>query len=255
MRILLYILFFTASFSISAQVQDTTAVVSPQEIIYDLDTTKEVRKFNKERLREFALQDDFNYTELEETDTWWTQFKKWFGQLWNKLYEWLFGTGAVATGFLSFFLLAIPYIIVIAIVCLLIYLFMKVNPKDMLLEKQQASQVIITEDEDIIHNQDIQELIKQALEKNNHRLAIRYYYLSVLKKMSDQELIVWESQKTNTDYTKELTDSAIKQQFQNITRLYDFIWYGSFEVDEKSFHTAEQKFKSLTNRITSHFAQ
>ncbi|WP_299443972.1 DUF4129 domain-containing protein [uncultured Aquimarina sp.] len=250
MKILLYFLLLTVSFSVSAKIQDSTTVVASQEILYDLDSAKEVRKFSADKIEELRNDDDFNYTEYEEPDNIWTQFKKWLGQLWSRFFQWVFGVGEV-TGFWAVILTLLPYLIIIGVLFLLGWLFMKVNPRDMLFEKQEVPQVILTEDEDIIQNQDIQQLIELALRENNYRLAIRYYYLSVLKKLSDSELIDWESQKTNTDYIKELTDDSLKNKFQNITRLYDFIWYGSFEVDEKSFHKAQQKFKSITNSISS----
>ncbi len=234
----------------SSKVQDSTTVSEPQEIIYDLDATKEIKKFNSDKIQELSNNDDFNYTEYEEPDNIWTKFKKWLGQLWSRFTQWLFGVGEV-TGFWAILLRLLPYLIIVGVLFLLGWLFMRVNPRDMLFEKQEAPQIILTEDEDIIQNKDIQQLIALALKEDNYRLAIRYYYLSVLKKLSDTELINWESQKTNTDYLKELKDDSLKSKFQNITRLYDFIWYGSFEVDEKSFHQVQQKFKSITNSIPS----
>jgi len=244
----LYFLLLTISFSVSARIQDSITAAQSQEVLYDLDSAKDLRKFSTDKIQELRNDDDFNYTEYEQPDNIWTKFKKWLGQLWSRLIQWIFGVGEV-TGFLAILLKLLPYLIIIGVLVLLGWLFMKVNPRDMLFEKQEAPQIILTEDEDIIQNQDIQQLIELALRENNYRLAIRYYYLSVLKKLSDSELINWESQKTNTDYITELADDSLKNKFQNITRLYDFIWYGSFEVDETSFHKAQQKFTSITNHI------
>jgi len=243
-----YYILLILSFSLYAQVQDTIPVKAPQEIVYDLTSEKDLKEFDAQRIQEFKTQDSFNYTLLEENENFWTRFKKWLGQLWSKFYEWVFGIDEV-TGAFAVLLRLIPYLIIISVLFFLGWLFMKVSPSNMLLEKQQLPQVILNKDEDIMKNQDIRQLIEQALKENNYRLAIRYYYLLTLKKLSDNDLIVWESQKTNTDYTKEITDDAIKKQFQNITRLYDFIWYGSFEVNERSFYQAQQKFESLTNSI------
>ncbi|MDH7447069.1 DUF4129 domain-containing protein [Aquimarina sp. 2201CG14-23] len=248
MKTALLSLLLLLSFSVSAETQDTIDVAETKEIVYDLDSSKEVRKFSSDKIQELRDDSDFDYTEYQEPDNIWTQFKKWVSQLWSKFIRWLFGVEKI-TGFWGVILQILPYLIVIGVLFLLGWLFMKVNPRDILLEKQEAPQVVLTEDEDIIQNQDIQQLIELALKENNYRLAIRYYYLSVLKKLSDTELINWEAQKTNTDYLKELTDDSLKNKFRNITRLYDFIWYGSFEVDEKSFHQAQQKFKSITNSI------
>jgi len=158
-------------------------------------------------------------------------------------------SGGEINGFWSVVLQILPYLLVIAVLALLGWLFLKVNPSDMLMEKQDPPQIALTEDEDIIQNQDIQHLIQQALLNNNYRLAIRYYYLLVLKKLSDKEFINWEPQKTNTDYSRELKDNALNSRFKIITRLYDYIWYGNFEVNELSFRKAEKEFQQLINQI------
>ncbi len=243
-----FLLFFLVSFSVSAQVQDSISINEPKEILYDYDSSQKIVKFDSEKIREYKEDSDFSYVEVEQTDSTWIQLKNWLSQIFSDFFKWLFGVNEFSSFWKVFFTL-IPYILIIAALFLLGWLFMRVNPKDILLEKQQASQVLLTEDEDIIQNQDIGQLIHKALQNENYRLAIRYYYLHTLKRLSDTEHIEWESQKTNTDYIKELADDSLKKQFRNITRLYDFIWYGNFEVDEKSFLTAEQKFKSLTNRL------
>ncbi|MHA7057747.1 DUF4129 domain-containing protein [Aquimarina sp. M1] len=236
--------------AVSATVQDSTSLNESKQIVYDLDTTKKVKQFSLDQIQELRNDDDFDYAEYKEPDNIWTQFKRWLGQLWSQFIQWLFGVGEV-TGFWAVLLKLLPYLIVIGVLFLLGWLFMKVNPREILFDKQETPQVILTEDEDIIQNQDIHQLIELATKENNYRLAIRYYYLSVLKSLSDNELILWESQKTNTDYLKELTDDSLKKKFQNITRLYDFIWYGSFEINQASFRQAEQKFTSITNTIRS----
>lgn len=234
--------------SISAMVQDSSSTSTNQELVYDLDSQQKAPQFDDKKIVEFRKQEDFNYTEYQEPDNWWVQLKKWGNQLWHKFISWLFGTEEI-TGFWATLLRLLPYLLVIGVLFLLGWLFMKVNPAEMLLEKELAPQVELTEDEDIIQNQDIQQLIDQALQYKNYRLAIRYYYLSVLKKLSDSELIHWESQKTNTDYITELGDDTIQDRFKSITKLYDFIWYGNFEVNEKSYLKAEKEFTSITHLI------
>jgi len=246
LKIIYYLLFFIV-FPCWIPAQDSIPVSKSQEIIYDLDSPKEITYFDKDKIQEYRSQDDFNYTDYEETDTWWTRFKKWVNQLLQRFFEWL--SGGKINSFWGMVFQILPYIVVIGVLILLGWLFLKVNPKEMLFEKQDPAQAILTEDEDIIQNQDIQQLINQALQNKNYRLAIRYYYLSILKKLSDAEMIQWEAQKTNTDYTKELADTSLLKQFKAITKLYDYIWYGSFEVNESSYVQAEREFKSIGNQI------
>jgi hypothetical protein len=248
LKILCYVLLFTPLF-LSARVQDSTAISNPRELVYDLDSHQKAPQFDDQKIEEYKTQDDFDYTEYQEPDNWWAQFKNWVTQHWNKIIKSIFGATVIAGGFWGILFQTLMYLLVIGVLFLLGWLFMKVNPASILLEKQLAPQIELTEDEDIIQNQDIQQLIDQALQHKNYRLAIRYYYLFVLKKLSDAELIEWEAQKTNTDYSKELTDDTVQYQFKAITRLYDFIWYGNFEVNETLYQKAEKEFKSITHLI------
>jgi len=80
-------------------------------------------------------------------------------------------------------------------------------------------------------------------------LAIRFYYLNIIKQLEDNELIIWEQQKTNEDYIQEISKENIKASFKDLTRLYDFVWYGNFEIDESKFVKVAANFEATTNLI------
>jgi len=82
-------------------------------------------------------------------------------------------------------------------------------------------------------------------------LAIRYFYLKILKQLTEIELIKWEIQKTNEDYIKELSEKRIKEKFKSITRLYDFVWYGNFKINESQFSLVKLDFNSLEKEINN----
>jgi hypothetical protein len=50
-----------------------------------------------------------------------------------------------------------------------------------------------------LHLIDFEKLIQETLKKGESRLAIRYYYLWLLKKMTEKNVIVWDLEKTNSD--------------------------------------------------------
>ncbi|MGJ8732140.1 MAG: DUF4129 domain-containing protein, partial [Cellulophaga sp.] len=144
----------------------------------------------------------------------------------------------------------IPYILGAFLIFTLIMLFLKTNMRGINLAKKNLSNVTLSEEEHIIKNEDIQQLIKNALEDKNYRLAVRYYYLYILKIMSEKELIDWQLQKTNDDYQKELSQSKYATPFVTITRLYDYVWYGDFTIDESKYNKAAEEFIKLQNSIT-----
>ncbi len=224
--------------------------VSNQELQYDLDTNLTPPNFDIQKLEDFKTDEDFNYVETPQTENWWTRLKKWVNQLWRDFIKSLFGVDEIG-GFLGVIIGFLPYLILVGVLALIVWLFMKVSPKELLMEKHSIPEVILTEEEDIIQNQDIDTLISKAIQQANYRLAIRYYYLKVLKSLTDQELIHWEAQKTNHEYYDEIPNQQLKTQFTTITNLYDFIWYGSFDIDQTIYLKAEKEFKVIHHLIHS----
>jgi len=134
---------------------------------------------------------------------------------------------------------------------LLIKFFLKVNSNSIVSNASNNPVVSITEDEALIKHKDLLKLIKQAIDQKNYRLAIRFYYLNIIKQLEENELITWEQQKTNEDYIQEISKENIKSSFKDLTRLYDFVWYGNFEIDETKFVKVAANFEATTNLINS----
>lgn len=203
---------------------------------------------DKEQIKEYQNDSDFDYTEAIEEDNWWTNFKRWLNDVWSSFIRWIFG-GDEVSGTASFFIEIIPYLIVAFLVGLLIWAFLKMDSGQLTFETKQTAQAFLSDDEELIKRDDIQTLIDKAIAEGNYRLAIRFYYLLALQKMSGKELIKWQVQKTNHEYIYEVTDPTLRKQFRHVTDLYDYIWYGNFEVDETSFQKAQSSFVTLTRQL------
>ncbi len=220
------------------------------QVQYD-NSELQLQQISDDDLQTYREDPKFDY-ELEKVElTWWDNFKTWLGNLVSRFFEWLFGTEKAGT-YLSFFFQILPYILLGILLFLLIKFFLNVNSRSLLYSKDNESVVSLSEEEHIIKNEDINELIQKAIKDKNYRLAIRYYYLLILKQMSEKELINWELQKTNDDYINELEKEAIRAPFSHITRLYDFIWYGDFPIDETNYVKAENKFSALRKTLDIH---
>ncbi|MBT8308430.1 MAG: DUF4129 domain-containing protein [Maribacter sp.] len=193
----------------------------------------------------------FDYEIVEAELTWWENFKTWLGNLLLQFFEWLFGVEK-ATGYLSIFFRLIPYILIGILLFLFIKFFLKVNSSALLHTKENEAVATLSEEEHIIKHEDINELIQNALKEKNYRLAIRYYYLLILRQMSEKGLIDWEIQKTNDDYSNELKKKSLKVPFGHITRLYDYIWYGDFPISETNYRRAENTFATLKEILENH---
>ncbi|MEM1260233.1 MAG: DUF4129 domain-containing protein [Bacteroidota bacterium] len=201
-------------------------------------------------LAPFKADDKFNY-QIEKTDnSWWEGVKNWFYNILRRFFEWLFGVDA-APSYIAAFLRYIPYVLLGLLLFLLIRFFIKANTKNILFAKNNEGMVLLSEEERLMKTEDIQGLIKQALDNRNYRLAIRYYYLYLLQLLSERELINWELQKTNEDYIQELSQSKLRPLFQKVTLLYDHIWYGEFVIDSEGYDKAKINFDQLRNSIAT----
>ncbi|HCV82039.1 MAG TPA: DUF4129 domain-containing protein, partial [Zunongwangia profunda] len=61
--------------------------------------------------------------------------------------------------------------------------------------------------------------------------------------------IEFEAQKTNNDYISEITNEQLNRLFRKGTRVYNFIWYGDFQVSKEDFLLAEKGFSELNSTI------
>ncbi len=239
-----YILFF---FFYGLSVFSITAQQDPTTVKYDT-TPIEVKKITDKVLQEYRNDPKFDYEITTSEIGWWEGFKTWLGNLLQRFFEWLFGVEEAA-GMLSDFFQLIPYILLALLIFVLIRFFLNVNSRALMHSRANDALVSLSEEEHIIKNEDIQQLIQKALIDKNYRLAIRYYYLHILKLMSDKEIIRWEMQKTNDDYLNEIKKNELKRPFTKITHLYDYIWYGNFDIDESKYRMAETTFSQLQKTL------
>jgi len=236
------LLFLLMSVSVFAQVDSLTVKSDKSSIVK--------KKFESNTFDKYKTDKDFNYQEENVTKepSLFERVFNWVGRQLLRMLEWIFGV-KYAKGILGTILTALPYVIAGLVLFLLLKFFLKVNSNSIVSTSKNKAVVSITEEEELIKNKDILKLIEQAIHQKNYRLAVRYYYLNILKQLANKELIVWEQQKTNEDYIKEITVQNIQNSFSNLTRLYDFIWYGNFSINEHEFGGVESDFIKINNLI------
>ena len=100
-----------------------------------------------------------------------------------------------------------------------------------------------------IENADILTLIKNAENANDFRLAIRYYYLLVLKTLSLKNHIKFEDDKTNNEYLNEVSNLSFSKDFAYTSYLYNYIWYGEFPLNIDKYNKAKRNFSSLLKQV------
>ena len=211
----------------------------------------EIQEIDESHLESYKNDKAFNYIEEEQEVSIIYRFKRWLGNIIRKFWEAIFGVGS-ATGVLYFIFNILPYLLLAFLVFMLMKFFLNVNSQNIITGRQNPSTIKFTEDEELIKNEDLQALINEAIKQKNFRLAIRYYYLKTLKGLTERDIISWEHQKTNEDYINEIQKRSIKNSFKDITKIYDYVWYGEFNIDELKFETLKTSFDNLNNNIKTH---
>ena len=240
-KLLLFIGFWLITFNINAQQKI-------EDVLVD-DTKIEQKKFDKETLEEYRNSDDFQYNIVKKEPNIVERFWNWLKRNVIKLLNWLFDDIQPAIGILKFILQVLPYLILGIALYFILKFFLRMNTSESEMDDVNIASIYATDDEKLINSKNLEQLIKDAVEAKEYRLAIRFYYLFVLKKLADKEMIIWQQEKTNEDYLAEVSNENLKPDFTKSTRLYDFVWYGNFNINETEFLKAQQLFTSLTKRI------
>lgn len=215
-----------------------------------IDSTQiEQKSFDKEALDDYKNSDDFNYNVVKKERNILQRFWDWLGRMVKKVLSWMFDDITPAVGIIKDFLSILPYILLGILLYFIIKFFLKVNTNNLIKGNTKIPGITLTDEEDLIKNQNLQELVNQAIQAKNYRLAVRYYYLLILQKLTEKELIVWQQEKTNEDYIKEIQATKLHKDFADSTYLYDFVWYGNFDINEVEFAKAETLFSQLKNKI------
>ncbi|HEY5463894.1 MAG TPA: hypothetical protein VIJ95_11610 [Hanamia sp.] len=92
-------------------------------------------------------------------------------------------------------------------------------------------------------------LISEAEKRYDYNLAIRYFFLKTLKTLSERGLISFVPDKTNQEYLSEMRSNNYFEEFQSLTRNYEYLWYGKFLIEEKNYLLLKEKFILFNKKV------
>jgi hypothetical protein len=231
MRIfLICILFFTTSFNGFAQ----------KTILYDTSLIQ-VREYSAEKLSAFKKDPHFQYERvIESPKSLWDRFWDWFWSLFEKLFGSKNGNRVFNWIIVSLAVVVIVFFIIKLTGMTNVGLFGKKN------KGERLDYTTMTED---IHSINFDEEIQKAIDEKNFRLAVRLLYLQSLKKLSDNENINWQLNKTNLAYWQELGGTPYQQPFFELTQKFEYNWYGNRAATEEEFGILRQSFNDFNRQL------
>lgn len=91
--------------------------------------------------------------------------------------------------------------------------------------------------------------LSRAIREGDFRLAVRYSHMRLLQLLQERHLIHYRTDKTNNDYYFELEKAELRQSFRQLSRQYEYAWYGNYPVQPDRFEEYMQMFNRLKSRL------
>jgi spore coat protein CotF len=222
--------------------------LNAQALLHDSLELADVRSLEEDFKQDYQ-DEDFVYEEDSELyqQTVWESLKAWLKDF---FYRWFnFETSDGAALFVEVLLKAIYIIIIIVVIYFVVKAFLKKEGHLFIDKSNKKLNISADVSDESLLKSNLDELIKEAIKKKEYRLATRFYYIKTLQQLDLNQLIKWEQEQTNIDILRQIKQEEIKRQFSYISYLYNYSWYGKFELSEQDFKSVQQSFADLNQRI------
>ncbi len=213
-----------------------------------LESSPVVVDFDESIIRAYQEDESYNYFKTIDEESAWQKLKNWVNLQWNTFLEWLF-SDLPGGKFWNYLATILKVLFILGVVVLIAWLFNKYYISSPKAAPEDQSEIQLSEEERLIRQKDLTTLIEEAENREDYRLASRYWFLNLLKHLKDQQLIEYQFQKTNADYKAEILNDDIQAEFTYLSRFYEFVWYGDFELKPSDYMQAKNRFKELRSLI------
>lgn len=194
----------------------------------------------KEKFQSKYSGPEFDYTTIKPRESLWQKIQKRV----RKILEALFGeVDPAKTGIYAENIMRAFAVLIIGFVLYFLIKFLLGKDGNFFFSKKNRKAPIVDQDlHENIHEINFGESIENFERQKDYRSAVRYQFLLILKKLADKKLISWNPEKTNKDYLAELKNSDLREGYGSLVYIFDNVWYGEFEVNEKNYKQFKQRF-------------
>ena len=200
----------------------------------------EIRKIDENKMEKYKDDDDFNFYRIYKSPE----------TIWEKIQYYIEKSIGFVIRNQEPLGILIRYSLIIVLISAIVFFLVKSKFRRLFFKNKTISEdILASEINEDINKLDIEDLIKKAKSDKDWRLATRYYYLKLLKLLSTNEIIIWEINKTNRDYINELRESNYFDKFKNLSRIYNYVWYGDFSISETDFIAISVEFDTVLQNI------
>lgn len=204
----------------------------------------QVRLPDQEKLNTMRASEDFQYyEEVRPANTFWERLRYRVGRWLREMFY-----QGQASGFWEFLIYA-------AIAAAIVYIVVKMQHVDvggLFGKKGTNTDVPYDVFEENVHELDLKALTEEAVSQRDFRKAIRLHYLQSLKMLTDRGLIHWSPSKTNRSYIIEIEQPEIRQEFEQLTSMFEYVWYGGAALGDELYGSARAEFIQFDTLLKQH---
>lgn len=147
---------------------------------------------------------------------------------------------------------ALAYVIIIGVIIAILYAVVrnvKAGPPKLKINKEAVDAAHHIEN---IEDLDVNSLLQKTITEGNYRLAVRLYFLGLLKELNQQGIILWKKDKTNYDYLAELSAKDFHyDEVRELTLAYEQVWYGEHRLTNEKYQQLFAAFENLHQKFNT----
>jgi hypothetical protein len=147
---------------------------------------------------------------------------------------------------------ALAYVIIIGVIIAILYAVVRNvkagSPKRKISQEAADAAHHFENIEDL----DVNSLLQKTITEGNYRLAVRLYFLGLLKELNQQGIILWKKDKTNYDYLAELSAKDFYyDEVRELTLAYEQVWYGEHRLTTEAYQQLFAAFENLHQKFNT----
>ena len=195
------------------------------------------RHFDPVMMDEYRSDKTFDYSlEYAQSDQWITLLLIYFLQMLADFFDF--------TGVGSVFPIVLRVLLVLIVAGLVYFIIRNKYGKLFVRESKQVfSPIVSTSSGEYV---DYDKLLKDSLNKEDYKLAIRFLFLKSLHALHYQKELKITTWKAPLDYLKELKNEK-RAGFKDLVKIFESTWYGDYPADSGVYQESEVLAKQLIN--------
>jgi hypothetical protein len=142
----------------------------------------------------------------------------------------------------------IMYLVIFSMCAFILVRFLR-GEADSVFQKNNENSIFFEEEGAQLTGSDLAVLLQEEISSGNYNKAVRILFLQTLQHLANHGLISLHPEKTNSDFLYEIPDVRIRDQFRDLTRIYEFLWYGNQALDHSWFNRIASKFRLFNDQI------